>query len=55
MPYFGNAVASGYRTKALEVRQLAATTTFSEIREQLLDVAKQYDQLAERAENPFKA
>jgi hypothetical protein len=39
-----------YRKHAVRVRELAAETTTPEIREQLLDIARQYDGLAEMAE-----
>jgi hypothetical protein len=42
--------ADYYRHHAARVRELAVETTTPEIREQLLDIARQYDGLAEQAE-----
>jgi len=42
--------ADYYRHHAARVRALAAGTTMPEIREQLRDVARQYDGLAEMVE-----
>ncbi len=42
--------ADYYRKHAARVRELAAETTTPAIREQLHDVARQYDGLAERAD-----
>jgi hypothetical protein len=42
--------ADYYRQHAVRVRELAAETTTPEIREQLHDIARQYDGLAEMAE-----
>jgi hypothetical protein len=42
--------ADYYRHHAARVRELAAETTTPEIREHLHDIARQYDGLAERAD-----
>ena len=42
--------ADYYRKNAARVRGLAAETTTSAIKEQLHDMARQYDVLAERAD-----
>ena len=42
--------ADYYRKHAARVRELAADATTPGIKEQLLDVARQYDELAEQAD-----
>jgi hypothetical protein len=42
---------SYYRKHALRVRELAAQTTTPDIKEHLHDVARQYDALADRADD----
>jgi len=42
--------ADYYRKHAVRVRELAAETTTLAIKEHLLEVARQYDRLAERAD-----
>jgi len=47
--------ADYYRKHAARVRELAVETTTPEIREQLHDVARQYDGLAEQAEEAARS
>ena len=42
--------ADYYRKHAMRVRELAADATTPAIKEQLFEVARQYDELAERAD-----
>jgi hypothetical protein len=42
--------AAYYRKHAVRVRELAAETTTPVLKEHLLEIARQYDRLAERAD-----
>jgi hypothetical protein len=41
--------AEGYRRKAERMREMARATTFDDVRDGLLDVARQYEMLADHA------
>jgi hypothetical protein len=48
--FFPSSAAAYYRKHAVRVRELAAETTTPAIKEQLHDVARQYDVLADKAD-----
>jgi len=53
-PAVPSLTADYYRKHATRVRDLAAGTTTPAIKEQLHDVARQYDALAERADEAVR-